>query len=232
VSARPNGPDHFFGFSCRKNELDVFRRFFHDFEQSIEPLLGDHVGFIENENLVPIARGGKAGSFAQFAGIIDAVVACGVDFDDVERPRTVSGQFNTAVALSARCVGRAFGTIETPREDSRGRRFPATARPRKQVRVIGAVLAEGSAQRIRNLRLSDEFIERFGSIPTIKSDCHPLRLLAPTDFRGAARADCLLRPVERHLWEGQDPSRTRQSRVTLASFPTWGSWPGWRHARG
>lgn len=29
----------------------------------------------------------------------------------------------------------------------------------------------------------------------------------------------------------KDPSRTRQSLVTLASFPTWGSWPGWRHAR-
>jgi len=29
----------------------------------------------------------------------------------------------------------------------------------------------------------------------------------------------------------KDPSRTRQSPVTLATFPSWGSWPGWRHAR-
>jgi hypothetical protein len=36
--------------------------------------------------------------------------------------------------------------------------------------------------------LPDEFIERFGSIPTIESDCHPSRLPAPTDFHGAARA--------------------------------------------
>ena len=27
-------------------------------------------------------------------------------------------------------------------------------------------------------------------------------------------------------------TRTRQSPVTLATFPSWGSWPGWRHARG
>lgn len=29
----------------------------------------------------------------------------------------------------------------------------------------------------------------------------------------------------------KDPSRTRQSLVTLAAFPPWGSWPGWRHVR-
>jgi hypothetical protein len=146
------------------------------------------VGFIEDENLVPIAGGRKPGSFAQFACVIDTVVACGVDFDDVERPRTVSGQFDAAVALSARGVGRTFSTIETSSQDSRGRRLPTTARARKQIRVISAVLAEGGAQRIRDLGLSDEFIERFRSIPTIESDCHPLRLPARTDFHWSARA--------------------------------------------
>jgi len=155
------------------------------------------VGFIENENLVAIAGGRKPGSFAQVTCVIDSVVACSVDFDDVERPRTVSGQFDAAVALSARGVRRTFSTIETPSQDSRGRRLPTTARARKQIRVIRAVLAEGGAQRIRDLGLSDEFIERFRSIPTIESDCHPLRLLAPTDFLWAARADRQLRPVER-----------------------------------
>src|SRR4029453_3081171 len=36
------------------------------------------------------------------------------------------------------------------------------------------------------------------------------------------------RPLGESSW---DPSRTRQSRVTLAAFPPWGSWPGWRHVR-
>jgi hypothetical protein len=151
VGARPNGPDYFFGFGGREDELDVFWRFFHDFEQSIEPLLGDHVGFVENEDLVPITRGGKTRSFAEFAGVVDSVVACRVDFDNVKRPRTVSGEFDAAVAFSARCVGGAFGTIEAPREDSSRGRLSATARPRKQIGVIGAVLAERGAQRIRDL---------------------------------------------------------------------------------
>ncbi|ERK72445.1 hypothetical protein N136_01183 [Leifsonia aquatica ATCC 14665] len=30
-------------------------------------------------------------------------------------------------------------------------------------------------------------------------------------------------------WNEKDPPRTRQSPVTLAAFPPWGSWPGWRH---
>ena len=127
VGARTNCPNHFFGFGRRKNELDVFWRFFHDFEQRIEPLLGDHVGFIEDENLVPIPRGCEPGSLAQFTGVIDSVVACGIDFDDVERPRPVSGQFDTTVALSARCIGGTLGTVEAPCEDSSGRRLSATA---------------------------------------------------------------------------------------------------------
>ncbi len=36
------------------------------------------------------------------------------------------------------------------------------------------------------------------------------------------------RPLGESSW--QDPPRTRQSPVTLAAFPPWGSWPGWRHA--
>ena len=31
--------------------------------------------------------------------------------------------------------------------------------------------------------------------------------------------------------KNKDSPRTRQSPVTLATFPSWGSWPGWRHAR-
>src|SRR5687767_5043042 len=39
---------------------------------------------------------------------------------------------------------------------------------------------------------------------------------------------CATRPA---YWaDKKDPPRTRQSRVTLAAFPPWGSWPGWRHA--
>ena len=47
-----------------------------------------------------------------------------------------------------------------------------------------------------------------------------------------------MKPAERQMlslerWrrEKKDSPRTRQSPVTLAASPPWGSWPGWRHAR-
>jgi len=84
VGARPNGSDDLFGFCCRKNELDVLGRLFDYFEQSIEPLLCDHVRFVEDETFVSVASGCEPRALSKFARVIDAIVARGIDFDDVE----------------------------------------------------------------------------------------------------------------------------------------------------
>lgn len=85
VGPRPDRADDLLGFGRGEDELDVRRRLFDDLEQSVEALRGDHVRLIEDEHLVPIARGRIDGTFTQVTGIIDAVVAGRVDLDDVER---------------------------------------------------------------------------------------------------------------------------------------------------
>jgi hypothetical protein len=59
-------------------------RFFNNLEQSVEALLGDHVGFVDNVDLEAIPRGGKGGPFAQVTGIINATMGRCVDFNDIQ----------------------------------------------------------------------------------------------------------------------------------------------------
>ena len=85
VGSRSDGADDLFRLGRRKDELDVLRWLFNDFEEGVESLLSDHVRFVKNVNLVTVARRCKAGSFTQIAGIIDPVVACRVNLDDIDR---------------------------------------------------------------------------------------------------------------------------------------------------
>jgi hypothetical protein len=65
-------------------------RLFDDFEESIETLLCDLVCFVEDENFVAVASGRKTRSLSKFTRVIDPIVACRIDLDDVKRARTVS----------------------------------------------------------------------------------------------------------------------------------------------
>ena len=46
VGTRTNSTDNFVRFGGRKNELYVFGGFFHDFQQGVKSLLGNHMSFV------------------------------------------------------------------------------------------------------------------------------------------------------------------------------------------
>jgi len=64
--------------------------FFHNFEQSIKALLGNHVGFIENEDFVAISGRSKHRSLPQVSGIIHTVVAGRINFDYIQGTTTIA----------------------------------------------------------------------------------------------------------------------------------------------
>ena len=85
VRARADGAEHLVGLGGREDELDVLGRLLDELEQRVEALRRHHVRLVEDEDLVAVARGGEDRALAQVAGVVDAVVARGVDLDDVER---------------------------------------------------------------------------------------------------------------------------------------------------
>ena len=189
VGAGANRADHLVRFRRCEDEHDMFRRFLNDFEQRVEPLLGDHMRFVEDKDLVPVASGREACAFTQFAGIIDTVVACGVDFHDVDGPRSSCGEILAARAFTARMRRGAFRAVDASRENTRGTGFATSARPGEQVRMGEPVLVKRPAERYGHLILSDDPVERIGTIPSIQCQRH-VQLLhrpqtCPTSIRGA-----------------------------------------------
>src|SRR5690625_7502003 len=107
VGTRTDRADDLFGFGRREHELHVRGWFFDQFEQYVEALRGDHVGFVQNENLVAVAGRSEKGAFPQLTGIIDTVVARRVDLDHIEGTGTVARKFEARVTPPARRIGRS-----------------------------------------------------------------------------------------------------------------------------
>ena len=93
--------------------------FFHQLQQRVKALICDHVGFVNDEDLVAITHGREGGALTQVTRIINATVAGRVDFDNVERPRTTGGQFHARRAGSTRSISRSLLAVQTAGQNTR-----------------------------------------------------------------------------------------------------------------
>ena len=113
------------------------------------------MGLIENEDFVAITRRRENSAFAKIPGIINAVVAGGIDFHDVEGTTAVTRKFNATGADAAGSVGGAFGTIQAPGKNPCRGCFPTSPGATKQIGVINPVARERMTERIRDMCLSE-----------------------------------------------------------------------------
>ena len=128
VRAGADGADDLVRLGGGEDELDVFRRLFDDLQQGIEARRGDHVGLIDNEDLVAVPDRSVGGPFAEVAGVVHAAVAGGVDLDDVQGAGAAAGQFDAA---GARCrTGCPWGPSAQFRQRARMRAEVVLPQPR------------------------------------------------------------------------------------------------------
>jgi hypothetical protein len=113
------------------------------------------VGLIQDENLEAVTSRREDRTFAKVAGVIDTVVAGGVDFDDVERATAIARKLDAARTLATWGVGWALGTVKAASKDASRSGLAATARAREQIRVVYAVVSKGRHQWSGHLRLAD-----------------------------------------------------------------------------
>ena len=180
MGARADRADDALGFRRRENKLDVLGRLLDELEQRVEALVRDHVGLVDDEDLVAVAHRREGGALAQVTRVIDAAVRGRVDLDDVERTGAAGGQLAAGFALTARGIRGTLRTVQTARQDARGRCLAASARPREQVRVRDAIRAQRRLQRLRHVLLPDHLVEGVGAIPAIQCCGHPPSLVGPT----------------------------------------------------
>jgi hypothetical protein len=172
VRAGADGADDLVRLCGGEDELDMFRRLLHDLQQSVEAGRRDHVGLVDDENLVAVPDRGEGGALTEIAGIVHATVAGGVDLDDVQGARAAAGKFDAAGALAARRVSGAFGAVQAACQDARGGGLAAAARPGEEVGVVHAVLPECRHQGLCDVFLPDNVRERVRAIPSIQGSCN------------------------------------------------------------
>ena len=156
------------------------------------------MGFVDDENLIAVARGTEADALAQLAHFVDAAIGRRVDLDDVHR--RAAGNFEATGALAA---GRGRGSlfaVQTARKNAGDRGLAGAALAGKNIAVGDALLGDGVFERGLDVFLADELV----------------KCLRPV----LARDDLIHGKRLRICQTPGDPRHTGLT-ATVASFRTW-----------
>ena len=170
VGARADRRQHLVGLGRGEDEAQVRRRLLDQLEQGVEALRGDHVGLVDDVDLVAVAHRCEERLLAQVARVVHTTVGGRVDLDDVHRPRAAAGQLATAVALAARVRDRSLHTVEGAGEDAGRRRLAAAAWTGEEIGVVDPVGRERGPERLRHVVLPDDLLEGLGPVAAIERE--------------------------------------------------------------
>ncbi len=170
VGARADGPDDLLGLGRREDELEVLRGLLDHLQQGVEALRGDHVGLVDDVDLVPAPGGPEEGLLAQVAGVVHASVRGGVDLDDVDGPRPVPREVLAGLALAAGGRGGALLAVQAAGQDPGAGRLAASARTAEQVRVIDPVVPQRLLQRVGDMPLPDDLGEGLRAVTAVERE--------------------------------------------------------------
>ena len=68
-----------------EHEHHPLGRLLQRFQQRVESVVGDLVGFVNDEDLVAVTRRAVTDALSQLANVVDAAVRGGIDLDNVHR---------------------------------------------------------------------------------------------------------------------------------------------------
>ena len=158
LRAGADGIGQILGLRRGHNEDDFIGRLLERFQKRVRGFRGEHVRFVEEDDLVAPAGGRVAHHVAQLAHLVDAAIGGGVNFEHVEG--IARGDFAASVALIARFRRRAVHAIQGLGQDAGRGRFADAARARKDIGVRDAPLADRVLQRARDVLLAHNFRKR------------------------------------------------------------------------
>ncbi|MCF0088444.1 hypothetical protein B0E37_03515 [Streptomyces sp. MH192] len=170
VGTGADGPDDLLGLGGGEDELQMLRRLLDDLEQRVEAGRRDHVGLVDDVDLVPAARGPEEGFLPQVTGVVHTTVRGGVDLDHVERARPVAREVAAGLALAARRRRRALLAVQAAGQDPGTGGLPAAARTAEQVRVIDPVVPQRLLQRVGDVFLPDDLGERLRAVTAVQRE--------------------------------------------------------------
>ena len=121
-------------FGGREDENHVRRRFLEGLQERVECALGEHVDFVDNENLVLADDRRVLDAVNHVADVVDAGIGGRVDFVDIHR--VSSRDIEATLAFSAGVQRVAAGAVECAGEDSGTGGLAYATGPGKQECVV------------------------------------------------------------------------------------------------
>ena len=152
LAAAEDGRFERFGVGGGEDEDDVRGRLFERFEQRVGGRAGQLVHLVDQIDLEAGGAGLVVGALAQLADVVDAAVAGGVDFDQVEAER---------VRAAVERGGAGRDAVDRAGEDSRGGGFAGATRAAEEIGVGDLVLLDGVAQGAHHGVLPRDVVEFF-----------------------------------------------------------------------
>ena len=165
LAPRMNRRQHFFRFRRRQDEHDMFRRFLQRLQQGVPGIGREHVGFVDDVDLVAAAGRCKVDAPVQVLDVFHAAVRRRVHFQDVEGASLGNGP--AVFADAARVARRPVLTVQGFRENAGRRRLARAAGSGKQVGVADTSRRQGVHQCLPDRFLPDNLLERIGAPPQI-----------------------------------------------------------------
>ena len=139
LAARGDGGRNLVRFGGAEDEDRPLGRLFEGLQQRVEGFVGDLVRFVDDEDLVAVARRPVADVLAQLAHFVDAAIGGRVDFDDVRR--VAGGDFQAAGAHAAGLGGGSLDAVQAARENARDGGLAGAALSGEDVAVRDAAAA-------------------------------------------------------------------------------------------
>ena len=172
MGTRADGGEHLVRISGGEDEAQVRRRLLDQFEQRVEALRRDHVGLVDDVDLVARLGRGEHRALAQVTGVVDAAVTCRIEFDHVDGAAALSGEVDAALAYATGIGRRALLAVEGAGHDARRGGLAAATGTGEEVCVVHAVVREGSAQRAGHVVLPDDLVQNGGSVGAVQGHGH------------------------------------------------------------
>ncbi len=146
-------------FGGAQDEHDPLGRLLQRLQQRVEGFAGDLVRFVDDEDLVAVARRPVADVLAQLAHFVDAAIGGRVDLDHVHAScrRRFRGNWRTRRRASR--VGPLIA-VQAARQNARDGGFAGAALARKNVAVRDALLRDGVFERGLDVFLADQLRKR------------------------------------------------------------------------
>jgi hypothetical protein len=204
LAARQDRGRQAFRFGRGEHKDCVLRWLLERFEKRIEGALAHHVRLVQNVNLVRAAHGLKCDLLAQVTHIVHAVVAGGIDLEDIRvsaRDHHFAGFANATRFDDARVI-----TVHRHGDQPRRGRLAHPARATEQVRMANPATLEGGSEHVFDVFLADDLVPMDWSGFLVNRGAHgPILPFTPRRARDGKQCEARQNRWIRDVSSGSDP---------------------------